>query len=279
MHPENHEDQASFCGLHSSLLECRLAKMPYLRALVFVVAMIITLLFVVPLQTLARQRGWAIQDAIQTGFCRVICAILGIRVVKQGRLSGSRPRFVVTNHISWTDIIALASVAPFVFLAKSEVSTWPVLGLLARIQGTVFVTRGSRKDIRRVNAELCTVLSRGRDLVVFPEATSSDGTGVLSFRPAHFDALKQYKGAVTIVPAALFYTDGVTAIDVGWYGDMTFLPHLWGLMKRGDVTCRICFDEPILAKGDDRKAIATTAEARVRTLHRSQMMSSENRRV
>lgn len=250
--------------------------MPYLRAFVFVVAMSVAVLFFVPLQALARQRGWAIQYAIQTGFCRVICAIIGIRVETQGRLPGSPPRFVVANHISWTDIIALASVAPFVFLAKSEVSTWPVLGLLARLQGTVFVTRSSRKDIPRVNAELCAVLNQGRDLVVFPEGTSSDGTSVLTFRPAHFEALQQYMAAVTIVPAAILYTDGVTSVDVGWYGDMTFLPHLWSIMKRGGVTCLISFDESGLAHRLNRKALAAEAEARVRGLHHSQMISSKN---
>jgi lyso-ornithine lipid O-acyltransferase len=251
--------------------------MAYLRAFFFVVAMIFTFLFLVPLQALAQQRGWAIQGAIQTGFCRAICAILGIRVETQGRLPGSRPRFVVTNHISWTDIIALASVSPCVFLAKSEVSNWPVLGLLARLQGTVFVTRGFRKDIPQVNAELYAVLSRGQDLVVFPEGTSSDGTGVLTFRPAHFEALQQFVGEVSIAPAALLYTDGMAPIDVGWYGDMTFMPHLWSLMKRRGVTCSIAFDEAILPRGRDRKTLAIEAEARVRKLHQTQIMSLDNR--
>jgi lyso-ornithine lipid O-acyltransferase len=250
--------------------------MSYLRAFSFVVAMTLSFLFLVPLQALARHRGWAIQDAIQTGFCRVICAIIGIRVETLGRLSGVPPRYVVANHISWTDVIVLASVAPFVFLAKREVSTWPVLGLLARLQGTIFVTRGSGKDIPQVNAELCDVLSRGRDLVVFPEGTSSDGTSVFAFRPAHFEALRDFEGAVAVIPTALLYTDGVKFIDVGWYGDMTFLPHLWSIMKRGGVTCSIIFDEAMSTNGEDRKTLAAKAEARVRGLHSNQMASLEN---
>lgn len=251
--------------------------MAYLRAFIFVVAMTASFLFFVPLQALARRRGWAIQDTIQTGFCRVICAIIGIRIEIQGRLSGLPPRLVVANHISWTDVIALASVAPFVFLAKREVSTWPLLGLLARIQGTVFVTRGSRSDIPQVNAELSAVLRRGRDLVVFPEGTSSDGTNVLTFRPAHFETLQGYKGAATIVPTALLYTDGVKSIDVGYYGDMAFLPHLWSILKRGGITCHIYFDEAISANGEDRKALAAGTEARVRGLHGRQLASLEIR--
>lgn len=240
--------------------------MPYLRALAFAAAMAAAFLFLVPLQALARRRGWAIQHAIQTGFCRIICATIGIRVETLGALPAAAPRFVVSNHVSWTDIIALASIAPLVFLAKSEVAHWPVLGFLARLQGTVFVPRGSRKDIPRVNAALCDTLREGRDLVVFPEATSSDGTGVLPFRPAHFDALQHFDAEAAVAPAAIVYTDGARPVDVGWYGDMTFLPHLWSLMKRDGVQCHVAFGEAIPARGKDRKTLAAEAETRVQKL-------------
>lgn len=241
--------------------------MPYLRALAFLAAMAAAFLFLVPVQALARRRGWAIQHAIQTGFCRMICAAIGVRVETLGALPAMAPRFIVSNHVSWTDIIALASVAPLVFLAKSEVARWPVLGFLARLQGTVFVPRGSRKDIPRVNAELCRALREGRDLVVFPEGTSSDGGSVLAFRPAHFEALQHFDGEATLAPTAILYTDGVKPIDVGWYGDMTFLPHLWSLMKRGGVTCQVAFGEAITVCGNDRKALAAESERQVRGLH------------
>jgi lyso-ornithine lipid O-acyltransferase len=238
--------------------------MPYLRALAFIAAMAAAFVFVVPAQALARRRGWSIQHKIQSGFCRVMCATIGIKVTPIGALPASAPRFVVSNHVSWTDIIALASLHPLTFLAKSEVATWPVLGFLARLQGTVFVPRGSRKDIPLVNAALCGVLREGRDLVVFPEGTSSDGADVLPFRPAHFDALQAYEGELAVAPVAILYTDGARPIDVGWYGDMTFLPHLWSLMKRGGVECLVSFGEAIDLAGKDRKALASETEARVR---------------
>ncbi len=259
--------EGSFMPATRQFVRARSAYTPYLRALAFVVAMTAAFLFLVPLQALARRRDWAIQHVIQTGFCRMICAVVGIRVEAQNPLPTKGPRFVVSNHVSWTDIIVLASVAPFVFLAKSEVASWPVLGFLARLQGTIFVPRGSRNEIPRVNAELCDALRQGRDLVVFPEGTSSDGAGVLAFRPAHFQALQHFGGEAALAPAALLYTDGSRPVDVGWYGDMTFLPHLWSLMRRGGVTCLIVFGAAIPARGKDRKALAAEAEARVRELH------------
>ncbi|MGJ0502854.1 MAG: lysophospholipid acyltransferase family protein [Methylocystis sp.] len=246
-----------------------LRAMPYLRALAFVLTLAGAFLFLVPLQALARRRGWPIQHAIQTGFCRAVCAAIGIKVEKRGALPSNAPRFVVANHVSWTDIIALSSLYPFVFLAKREVASWPVLGMLARLQGTVFVERGAKQDVARVNDALVDVLRAGGDLVVFPEGTSSDGAEVLPFRSAHFAPLETLAArgeAPTLAPVAIAYSDGIERIDVGWYGDMTFLPHLWRLMKRGDAQCHVIFGDPVEATGKDRKTLAAEARARVQEL-------------
>ncbi|MBG0797996.1 1-acyl-sn-glycerol-3-phosphate acyltransferase [Methylocystis sp. L43] len=240
--------------------------MAYLRALAFVLTLAGALLFLVPLQALARRRGWPIQHAIQTRFCRVVCAVIGIKVDARGALPLKAPRFVVANHVSWTDIIALASLYPFVFLAKSEVASWPVLGLLARLQGTVFIERGAKQDIARVNDSLADVLRAGGDLVVFPEGTSNDGAAVLPFRSAHFAPLEAMAApgeAPTLAPVAISYSDGERRIDVGWYGDMTFLPHLWRLMKRSPTQCHIVFGDAIETTGKDRKTLAMETRARV----------------
>ncbi len=243
--------------------------MAYLRALAFALTLAAAFVFVVPVQALARRRGWPIQHAIQTRFCGAICAVIGIRVEAQGALPTDAPRFVVANHVSWTDIIALASLSPFVFLAKREVANWPVLGLLARLQGTVFVERGARQDVARVNDALADVMRAGGDLVVFPEGTSSDGADVLPFRSAHFaplEAMAACGETPALAPVAIAYSDGARRIDVGWYGDMTFLPHLWSLMKRGGARCQIIFGAPIETKGKDRKALAAEARAMVQEL-------------
>lgn len=243
--------------------------MAYLRALAFFFTLTSAFIFLVPLQALARRRGWPIQHAIQTRFCRAVCAVIGIKIDARGALPSRAPRFVVANHVSWTDIVALASVYPLVFLAKSEVARWPVLGLLARLQGTVFVKRGARHDVARVNDALADVLRAGGDLVVFPEGTSSDGVAVLPYRSAHFaplEAMAARGEAPTLAPVAISYSNGVRRIDVGWYGDMSFLPHLWSLMKRGRTQCHIVFGEAIETSGKDRKTLAAETHARVQKL-------------
>lgn len=253
--------------------------MAYLRAIAFVLAMTGAFVFVVPVQWVARRRRWPLSHRIQTRFCRTMCAIIGIEVREHGRLAGDSPRFVVANHVSWTDIIALASRYPLVFLAKREVAGWPVLGFLARLQGTVFVDRANRRAIPLVNEALAERLRRGEDVVVFAEGTSSDGVGVLKFNASHFAMLRDLaandEAAVqpTLAPAAIRYAprsagsgeDG-GPFDVGWYGDMTFLPHLWNLMKRGGAKCHILWGEAVDPRSGDRKALAAATEESVRNL-------------
>jgi 1-acyl-sn-glycerol-3-phosphate acyltransferase len=238
--------------------------MPYLRAALLVATLATTLVLVAPVQVIARWRGWPLQHAIQTGFCRVVCAIVGVEVAPVGALPAARPRLLVANHLSWTDVIALASLYPLVFLAKSEVAHWPLLGFLARLQGTAFVRRGSRGDIAAVNMALADVLREGRDVVLFAEGTTTDGARPPRFFATHFAAACETDA--TVAPTAILYTKGGRPVDVGWYGDMTFAPHLWRLMKRGGAQCRVIFGEPIEAAGKDRKKLAAEAEAQVRAL-------------
>lgn len=253
--------------------------MAYLRAIAFVLTLSGVFVFVVPVQWLARRLRWPLRHRIQTQFSRTMCKIIGIEVREHGRLAGDSPRFVVANHVSWTDILALSSLYPLVFLAKREVSAWPVLGFLARLQGTVFVDRANRRAIPLVNQALAERLRRGEDVVVFAEGTSSDGVGVLKFNASHFAMLRELaaveekQAAPTLAPAAIVYTEREANsggdpghVDVGWYGDMTFLPHLWSLMKRGGAKCHILWGEAVDPQAGDRKALAAATEERVRNL-------------
>jgi lyso-ornithine lipid O-acyltransferase len=263
--------------------------MAYLRATALLLTLMAAVSIGVPLQLAARRLGWRLRHRIQMTFSRIVCAIIGITVEAHGRLAGVAPRFVVANHVSWTDVLALSTLYPFVFLAKSEVAGWPVLGVLARVQETIFVERGNRRAIPQVNKALAAALRQGRDVVVFAEGTSSDGSSVLKFNASHFAMLAEMGAdnanpvAVALAPVAIVYTDAAfggdrqaAPIDVGWYGDMTFMPHLWGLMKRGGARCHIVFGDAIEMAGQDRKALAAVTETSVRDLLQAALRPPEN---
>ena len=136
---------------------------------------------------------------------------------------------IVSNHLSYLDILAYSALTPCVFVAKDEVASWPVVGL--------FRTNG-RHDFRQPRPANASGGDHGkskaraerRTVVLFAEGTSSDGRTVLPFRPALLEPIVKTSGLAT--PAAIGYaiTDGWVESDVCYWRDMTFLPHLLNLL-------------------------------------------------
>jgi 1-acyl-sn-glycerol-3-phosphate acyltransferase len=257
--------------------------MAYLRGFLLLIALAGFYFVGVPLQRLARRRGWRLAQRMPPFFAKTLCFLLGLRVVFDGAALGAKPRMIVSNHVSWSDILVFASRETPCFVAKSEVAGWPVLGAFARVQDTVFVNRESRADISRVNAEMAAKMKAGEDVLLYGEGTSSDGEGVLAFKPSHFaaarDLLRLYPevAAVTIQPAAIAYVsargkrlDAEGRRALAWFGDADLAPHIWTLLKSAPVDCRVRFGDALAYRNDtDRKAIALETEACVRTLAES----------
>lgn len=113
---------------------------------------------------------------------RCLARAIGLKVTVKGEPSCRRPLLIVSNHISWLDIVVLSSRVPVTFVAKSEVAGWPVLGRLARLQHTVFVDRERKLKSRMAAEEMARRMLAGHAVVLFAEGTSSDGSAVLPAR-------------------------------------------------------------------------------------------------
>jgi 1-acyl-sn-glycerol-3-phosphate acyltransferase len=235
-------------------------------------------LALLPVQAVAVRLGLPLRRRIPGRFHRIVCALLGIRVREIGRRMHEHPLLIVANHCSWLDIPVITSVAPVVFVAKQEVAGWPVLGLLAKLQRTVFVDRTRRHKTPDVNAEIAQRLAEGDPVVLFGEGTSSDGNRVLPFRSALIgsarDALAEaeHTGRVWIQPLSIAYTHmrglPLSRHDrphVAWYGNMSMAPHLARLARHGGVDVSLMWGEPVaFDEQSDRKQVARALEAQVR---------------
>jgi 1-acyl-sn-glycerol-3-phosphate acyltransferase len=198
-----------------------------------------------------------------------ILRILGIRVQSVGPIP--RPPFVlVTNHLSYVDVLVLASLLPdTVFVAKSEVATWPVIGHLCRGMGTLFVDRGSRRDVPRMVAEMRKCLADGWGVVLFAEGTSTLGATVGPFRPSLLEA--PAASGLPVHYAALSYRttppDEAADTAICWWGEMDFSPHLWKLAHLSQGEARVDFaSEPVLLA--DRKLLARALHQGVLSIFR-----------
>ncbi|MEM9909255.1 MAG: lysophospholipid acyltransferase family protein [Pseudomonadota bacterium] len=188
--------------------------------------------------------------------------------------SGSAWQAIVANHVSWLDIIALGAAQPVVFVSKSDVARWPVIGPLARMVGTVFITRNPR-DAAAQQHQLSAALSKGHVLAFFPEGTSTDGLRVLPFKSTLMSAFYAHgtPQEAVIQPVSVIYWAPDTQSErqnearfYGWWGDMALAPHLWRVLAQapqGMVLVRR--HTPVHARDfTDRKALSQVLEQAVR---------------
>src|ERR1700722_12008377 len=137
------------------------------------------------------------------GWCRRIVRAMGFACSVEGRLPEGGA--VVSNHLSYLDILLYSSVQPFVMVAKTEVRRWPLLGWLTAQAGTVYVERGGGpKTYPGVNAAMAEAYRSGLPVLFFPEGTTTDGAGVLAFRRGLFYSV--LNGGIALRTAALRYT-------------------------------------------------------------------------
>jgi lyso-ornithine lipid O-acyltransferase len=183
---------------------------------------------------------------------------------------------IVSNHLSYLDILALSAAVPCVFVSKVEVERWPIIGRYARWAGCVFVRRHDKGDAARANVSVAESLTSGVPVVLFPEGTTTDGHRVLRF---HSTMLQPAIDAgVLVTPCAITYEldDGDVSREVCWWGDMALLPHVWNLLGKKVIRARIAFGAPIVPSGD-RKQLSHVLHEQVVRLHeqlRGNVMSS-----
>lgn len=210
-------------------------------------------------------------------FHRITCALLGLKVERIGQLAHPGPALVVSNHSSWLDIVIIGSLAPLSFVAKKEVASWPLFGLMAKLQNTIFIDRNRRRGTHEASDQMAERLAAGEIIVLFAEGTSSDGNRVLPFRSAVIGAIERAAvshgyGEVPAQPMALACTamrglpvNRHERASLSWFGDMALLPHMWYVLRSLPLDYTVSIGEP-LQPGNfaDRKALTRALEVEVR---------------
>ena len=188
-------------------------------------------------------------------------ACAGVRVAAEG-VPPPLGALVVSNHLTYMDIAAVGSVAPVVFVSKAEVRRWPFVGFVAALGGTVFVDRSRRRDVVRVLRGMKEALARGDRVLVFPEATSTDGSTIRPLKPALLAGAAERNSPVYWMTISYRTPPGSpTARErVCWWQGIGFVPHVMGLFGLERAYCAIRFcDAPVRARC--RKELASTLRA------------------
>jgi lyso-ornithine lipid O-acyltransferase len=222
-------------------------------------------------------RRW--RRPIQIVWCRIVCRLVGLHVRVVGAPHTIGPTLYVSNHVSYLDIAVLSRHLDAAYVAKSEVARWPLFGMIARLTGTIFVSRRSA-EARVQRQTVRAHLGAGGNLLLFPEGTSTDGTGVAPFKAALFDIAgitSSKTGSdtgidVVVQPISLAYTRSVDGTPLTgsyrdlycWYGDMTLVPHLLRVLGLRGAEVVLCYHPAVRPDAfASRKALARHCEEHV----------------
>ena len=190
-------------------------------------------------------------------WARRVLKALRVQVKVLGTPQPAGPILLVSNHISWLDILALHATCHCRFVAKSNVRRWPLIGRLATAAGTFYVDRESRYDARRIVQRVANALKDGEIIAVFPEGTTGEGRDVLPF---HSNLIQ---GAILAdapaQPVSLQFVDGRSGElcgTVSYMGDDSLIASIWRTLRLADVCAVVTFGTPEFARSRNRRAWA-----------------------
>ena len=198
-------------------------------------------------------------------FYHILCRkIFGIKIKIFGNVSINSPTLLISNHASYLDILVLGSILKTSFVAKKEVAKWPLLGILAKLQNTIFIDRKISSLISQEN-EIIKHLNEKKNLVIFPEGTSSDGNRVLPFKSSLFNIFERNLNSKIFVQTTTIVYKKINGSlmshadrkNITWHSDMDLIPNIFNVLKKLSIEIEVIFNDKFIpSKEYDRKKIA-----------------------
>ncbi len=201
-------------------------------------------------QKLAHIQAWS----------RHVLEVMGIRLniaPSSTFIWPNKTQLLVANHVSWLDVLVIQALQPCVFVAKSEVRHWPVVGSMAHACGVVFVDRSAASSARKMVDDVGSALHHGYCVAGFPEGTSSEGHDVSLFHANLFEAAIHRD--VAVLPLALRYTDARTGnlcLKAAFVGDIGFIKSLHQVMGTSHLAVDVQIGKTLSPQGHSRRTLA-----------------------
>ena len=216
--------------------------------------------------TLERRALWL------QGAARAILRVLDIR----SQVEGQPPvcGLVISNHLSYLDIIIISATMPCFFVAKMEIDGWPFFGKAARSGGTIFLDRSSLASAMTVAEQMTERLKLPVPVLLFPEGTSTDGAQVLRFHSRLIDPATSTGAPITAAAIRYVIEGNVEERELCWYGDEEFITHLWKVLGVTGFSAQLRFGEP--RNYSDRRMAADQAHAEITAWREAGTLETES---
>jgi 1-acyl-sn-glycerol-3-phosphate acyltransferase len=198
--------------------------------------------------------GMRLHQWSHRAWSRGMLRVIGCRL----RISGSLPEqagLVVANHISWLDIVVLHAVWPIWLVAKAEIRSWPLVGVLAHLAGTLFIQRGSEASRKRIGRRMTALLKHGEFVGVFPEGGIHPHRGVKRFHARLF--APALRADVPAIPVSIRYDRQGDLHDTMVFGPgQSFFANLFRSIRQAPFEARVVIGEPIRGQTGQRSLLA-----------------------
>ena len=231
-----------------------------LRVVVRLLAMLMLLVACIPMYYLWRPFGSG--NPWPRAFLAGVAWLAGMHARYHGHRV-KRGALLIANHVSWIDIPVLAAASGTAFVAHDGLASVPLVRWLCRMNDTVFVARHDRTTIQQQVAQVRDAIRASGSLAVFPEGTTSDGTGLLPFKSSLLSAIDPVPPGIAIQPVWLDY--GPQTADVAWVGEDHGMDNFLRILARSrPIRINVHFLEPL--SGDalaNRKSIARAARSAI----------------
>ena len=217
------------------------------------------ILLVIPLCLFIFVSSKSQQDKVIQFWCRRLLSIFKIEVELIGvreNLFNQKKYLMVSNHISWLDIIVIQSIKPSIFVAKSDVASWPLFGWVAQMTGTIFIKRDKVSDIKKALKKMKRRLIK-RSVCIFPEGTSTNGRYVLPFKSNLFQS--SIDSNKSILPISISYREANAYTDkVAFIDDMSLIDSIIKIKNGNHIKVIVDVMQPIRPRSN-RKELASYA--------------------
>lgn len=206
--------------------------------------------------------------------CALMARVFNIHITVKGEHIAESNFLYVGNHMGFVDIFVVSSLFPALFITSQEMRETPLLGSLCEMAGCIFVERRSRTKIMNELGSLTEALKQGFNVVLYPEATSTNGEQVLPFKKTLIMSAPHagrpiQPGCVNFVEVNGQEFSLKTRDHVCWYGDMSFVQAMWGSLTASTIKVEVEFLEPIMASPEmDRSVVTEQAYKAVKARYR-----------
>ncbi len=191
---------------------------------------------------------------LATWWHRRLLNILSVRVNLVGELE-LKHGVMVSNHISWLDIVVIGACFPTHFVSKAEVKSWPLVGRLATAAGTLFIERGNNESANQIKDTMKQVIEDESFILFFPEATTTNGVGVKKFHPRLFGAA--IESGEHVQPVAIKYeSETLPHPFIPFIDDQSFGANLYRVLGEAGANVTVKVGQSLSSANKQRKQLS-----------------------